>query len=59
MTGWLMNKELESLWIEVVIGKVKTVPWHLLGGSEENRENVSQDNGSQGEILMGDLQNAK
>jgi hypothetical protein len=54
-----MNKELESLWIEVVIGKVKTVPWHLLGGSEENRENVSQDNGSQGEILMGDLQNAK
>jgi hypothetical protein len=46
MTGWLVNNESENILYKVAASQFKVLSWHLLGGTEKNHENLSQDSWS-------------
>jgi hypothetical protein len=46
-----VNDELERMWKEAPVAKFKMLSQHLLGGTEENHENLNQDSQSPGRDL--------
>jgi hypothetical protein len=46
-----VNDDLERMWKEAAVAKFKMLSQHLLGGAEENHENLNQDSQSPGRDL--------
>jgi hypothetical protein len=38
MVAWLVNNELERIWMEVVVAQFQVLSWYSPTGAEENRK---------------------